>query len=260
MLRNGKLRVRGALKRLHNCGLLTRQLTKAPKRVAFNPIWKKDYAANPIKLANNKIFADLTAASTAIGRVLYLESGQCNTTAALEAAGIPRDILHAVTSDSRDYAQITSKYAGLRADNSELSEVLKAQRVCLRSAWLDYCGEPYGTKTRSPPRDIARTVSLLARGASRNNTAILAITAASSRLGRGRLPLLCKALADANLEDLAPSKGKMLIPVIPFLTEVVSRAAVTAGVRATEAETVQYKSAGSCGQLMTFMVFRIAKY
>jgi len=220
---------------------------------------RKDYAANPVKLANNKIFASLAADATARGRVLYLEAEQCNTTAALEEAGVPPGSFHAVTADDVDYAQIRAKHPWLLVDHAELSAVLGAQRAGLRGAWLDYCSEPYGAGDRSPPRDIARAVKLLARSAARGRTAVLAVTAASSRLPPGRIAAIRATLIANGLEDLAPApRDAAPMEVAPFLAEVVGRAAAAAGVTATEAANVRYKSAGSTGQSMTFVAFRIA--
>ena len=220
---------------------------------------QKDYAANPIKLANNQIFASLTADATAHGKVLYLEAEQCNTTAALERAGVMPARFHAVTADSVDFAQICAKRPRLTVSHDEVSAVLESLRFGLCSAWLDYCSEPYGTGDRSPPRDIARAIALLARNTTQGHTTILAVTAAASRLPPGRIAAIRTTLIANGFADLAPSARDLSpIPVAPFLAEVVRRAAAASGVAASEVANVQYKSAGNTGQSMTFIAFRFA--
>ena len=220
---------------------------------------QKDYAANPIKLANNQIFASLTADATAHGKVLYLEAEQCNTTAALERAGVLSKRFHAVTANTIDFTRICAKRPRLVVSHDEVSAVLGSLRIGLCSAWLDYCSEPYGTGDRSPPRDIARAIALLARNTIRGRTTILAVTAAASRLPPGRIAAIRATLIANGLTDLAPAtRDSTPIPVAPFLTEVVRRAAAASGVAASEVANVRYKSAGNTGQSMTFIAFRFA--
>jgi len=220
---------------------------------------QKDYAANPVKLANNQIFASLTADAAAHGKVLYLEAEQCNTTAALKKAGVSPKRFHAVTADSNDFAQICAKWPGLNISHDEVSTVLRSQSLSLGSAWLDYCSEPYGTGLRSPPSDITRAIALLARNTIRGRTTILAVTAAASRLPPGRIAAIRTTLIANGFTDLAPAtRDSVPIPVAPFLIEVVRRAAAASGVTASEVANVRYKSAGNTGQSMTFIAFRFA--
>jgi hypothetical protein len=255
------------------------------------------YGSNPKKHEVNNIFAQLSASIS--GRVLYLESEECITTATLTAAGIPKTNLHAVTANKKDADVIAAREPTVRLSVEPVSETLdrmcddassenggvslnrqcddasggysemSLNRQCEGTSsdyckvWLDYCGEAYGVTYKDGTECMPKLDidrSLDLLLLNYHDVLHIAITNSTSRCNRGRWLNKCINMKRVNCADLAPkSSTSPDLPVSTLHHEFVTRSAKARNVVVTRVALREYSRAGRGGHHMTFSAFRISR-
>jgi len=155
-----------------------------------------DYAADPHKNHANSLFARAAARRVRAGRahgerrarVMYLESGGGQTTRALLRAGVPRRMLVAVSWDPAACAAIHEAFPRIlliQGAASDALDLLRKREDNLVAAWLDYCGNIFGTQetgaARGPISDIRKCAAMMAERLPPGVSSPLAITVSSPR-------------------------------------------------------------------------------